>query len=127
MKSLEDLAASRLPVKDLSPLAGLSNLRMLYLSGVPAKDVTPLVELPLNTLYLDESGIEDVSTLRRCETLEHLLIPRGATGVEAVRDHPRLKRLSFDWDSHNFRVSQTVKEFWAEYDAPQTDWASAPN
>ena len=116
MTMLEDLSATGLPIGNLSVLSQCRNLRMLYIGKIPATDVRPLVGLPLNTLYIDGSQIADVSPLANCTTLEHLLIPRGAKGVEALRNHPRLQRLSYHWDPKLFRVSQTVQEFWAEFD-----------
>jgi Leucine-rich repeat (LRR) protein len=116
MTALEDLSATGLPIKDLSVLSQCKNLRMLYIGRTPATDVRPLCGLPLNTLYINDTQIADVSPLANCKTLEHLLLPKGAKGVEALRNHPRLQRLSYTWDDKEFRVSQTVKEFWAEYD-----------
>jgi hypothetical protein len=48
--------------------------------------------------------------------LVQLLLPEAATGVEALRDHPTLRRLSYRWQDG---VAQTVDEFWAEYDAQE--------
>lgn len=119
MTTLEDLSATGLPIEDLSLLSGCSKLRMLYIGQIPATDLTPICHLPLNTLYLDGSRIADVSSLAECKTLEHLIIPKDAKGIESLRKHSRLKRLSYTWDSKRFRVAQTVAEFWAEFDKAQ--------
>ena len=113
---LEDLSATSLPIADLSVLSNCGKMRMLYIGNIPATDIRPICGFPLNTLFIDGSQIADIAPLANCKTLEHLLLPKGAKGVEALRNHPRLQRLSYTWDDKAFRVSQTVKEFWAEYD-----------
>lgn len=76
--------------------------------------VSPLADAPLRELYLDHSAVRDVSPLAASKTLVQLLLPEDADGVEDLRQHPTLRRLSYRWQDG---AAQTVDEFWSEYDA----------
>ena len=118
MTTLQSITLRGTRVTDLSPLDGLE-LTAVDVSGAPITDVSPLVELPLTELQL--SGCEqlrDVAPLVECRTLERLTVPVKAKGIEALRDHPKLKKLAYqlpgaaDWSS-----VPTITEFWKAYDA----------
>lgn len=65
MKKLEVLILSGSMVEDLSPLAGLPNLRMVEVSNCGyLTDVSPLAECPsLKMLNISFTGVEDLSAL----------------------------------------------------------------
>lgn len=60
-------------LQDLAPLAGLRNLRYLFVSGTGVSDVSPLAGLR-NLRYLDlsDTGVPDVSPLAGLQNLEGL-------------------------------------------------------
>lgn len=64
--------------------------------------------------------MRDVSPPAGCRTLERIRLPTGVAGIEALRNLPSLKRLSFRWDNKLNNVAQTAAEFWQEYDAVKT-------
>ena len=73
--------------------------------------------MPLKELQLGAcTGVTDYSPLAECQTLERLLLPPNATGIEFLRQFPKLERISFKWDMTVHRPAQTAEEFWAEYD-----------
>ena len=64
MPNLETLALIRQPVKSLGPLAELTLLRELWLSGNGATDLSALGSQPsLETLHLEHSGVKDLTPL----------------------------------------------------------------
>ena len=68
LKNLKMLSLSRTRVSDIGHLAGLENLKELDLTHTPVADVSPLAELQnLKMLWL--SGITDVSSLGSLEGL----------------------------------------------------------
>ncbi|AMV20686.1 protein kinase domain-containing protein [Planctomyces sp. SH-PL14] len=111
---LHKLSLSTDSVTDFSPLRGMS-IERLYLRLCPHfQDVAPLTELPLRELYLDESvNVADVAPLAKMTTLEKLSIPVQAGGIDALRDHPRLRLLAFQLNGGE--PETTVEEFWKEY------------
>lgn len=64
LKALRDIALIRTGVKDLSPLRGLQ-LRSVDLEGSPISDLTPLLEMPLETLTVRETKISGLQGLER--------------------------------------------------------------
>jgi Leucine-rich repeat (LRR) protein len=85
LASLTDLEALYLglnEIRDLSPLAGLSNLTYLNLYANRVSDVTPLSGLTgLDTLFLDRNKITKITPLAKLSKLEWL----------AVRENPLAK------------------------------------
>jgi len=58
------LVADVTPVKDLSPLAGLTSLKVLLLQGTQVSDLTPVARLTnLEELFLHRTQVSDVSPL----------------------------------------------------------------
>ncbi len=61
------------PISDLSPLAGLTRLNHLELSGTSVSDLSPLADLTqLNHLSLDRAPVSDLSPLAGLAQLEYL-------------------------------------------------------
>ncbi|MBT3393334.1 MAG: hypothetical protein HOF38_04710 [Elusimicrobiaceae bacterium] len=62
-------------IKDLTPLAGLTNLIYLYLFNNKIEDLTPLAGLiNLKTLYLSSNKIKDLTPLAKLINLEKLYL-----------------------------------------------------
>ncbi len=133
---LRSLGIMDTPATDISPLRGLRLNELLFL-GTHIKDISPLQGMPLEKLQLNAettdlsvlrgmplrelqmgacTGVTDYSPLAGCQTLERLLLPPNATGIEFLRQFSKLKRISFKWDMSVHRPAQTAEEFWAEYD-----------
>jgi Leucine-rich repeat (LRR) protein len=116
---LEYLNLTASPVGDVSALAECPKLKWLSLSATRVTDVRPLLGLRLTHLSVNAGLIKDVSPLAACTTLETIHLPDGATGVEALRRLPNLKRLSYKWDMGQLQPAQTAEEFWQQHDAAQ--------
>ena len=68
---LTTLDLSRAPVSDVSALAGLTNLRTLWLRGTQVSDVSALAGLVnLEELFLRDTPVSDVSALAGLTKLE---------------------------------------------------------
>ena len=68
----------------------------LYLGQMDPGDLSQLKSLPIADLYLGNSlNVSDVHPLADITTLENLTIPPLARNIEALRNLPKLKRLSF--------------------------------
>jgi len=63
IETLDELELSSNPVSDLSPLSGLPGLRWLWVIDTPVSDVSPLADVPLRSLYLNNTNVSDVSSL----------------------------------------------------------------
>ena len=112
---LETLIAARTRVSDVSPLRGM-RLTKLDLKDTPVTDINALAEMPLQFLSLQGcDNVSDVSSLATCDSLEYLALPIGVNGLEALRGHPRLKKLAYnvsDWNK-----VPNIADFWKAYDA----------
>ena len=65
-------------IKDISPLAGLSKLELLYLDGNKIEDVSPLEKITnLKRLYITMNQIEDISPLTNLKALERLNVSKN--------------------------------------------------
>jgi hypothetical protein len=137
--NISQLSLIRTPVTDLSPLAGMKltalsisgtkvadlwpikamSLQKLSISGTLVSDLKPLTGMPLNQLYMANcKQITDISPLAGMgDTLENLTLPPNAKNIEFLRKFPKLKRISFKYDTTAKAPSQTADEFWAEYDS----------
>ena len=63
------------PVNDLSPIAGLLNLRRLYLIGTPVSDLSPLRGLTnLTELHLNDTPVSDILPVRGLTNLTHFSV-----------------------------------------------------
>ncbi len=88
----------------------------LYLGQMDPGDLSQLKSLPISDLYLGNSlNVSDVQPLADIPTLENLTVPPFARNIEALRNLPNLKRLSFsvtqnqsDVDVQNLLLSSMV-------------------
>ncbi len=80
---------------DLSPLAGLTSLRTLLLSGTAVRDLSPLSGLSsLEQLWLDGNGLSDISTLSALGSLIYLhLGDNRIADLSALAGLSKLRRL----------------------------------
>lgn len=73
MDLLEDLELAFNPIRDLSPLAGLTGITDLDLSGCGLKDISALSGLKkLERVYLDKNDIHDFSPLQDLPNLKEI-------------------------------------------------------
>jgi hypothetical protein len=84
---------------DLSPLAGLTTLRLLTVACHTVSDVSPLAGLTaLETLDLEQNRIADIEPLAGLEELRRVSIRiNEVTSIETVRHWPKLEHLSADY------------------------------
>ena len=85
-------------VSDLSPLAGLTRLEVLYLWGNSVSDISPLAGLTnLKHLGLDGNNISDVSVLAGLTNLESLFIDGNPiSDISVLAKLTNLTRLGLD-------------------------------
>jgi Leucine-rich repeat (LRR) protein len=103
-------------VRDLSPLRDV-NCYELNLAGTPITDLSSLAGSEFNVLDLGRCiNLRDVSPLAQCSELRRLRLPPGVTGVEKLRNHPKLEKLTFA-PALGFNQVPPIAEFWKAYDA----------
>ena len=113
---LKTLRIANTKVTDLSPLKG-TKVEDLWISNTDVADLTPLASLPIRTLYMDKSKVPvDFAPLANLQTLEELILPEYPSSVEKLRALPRLRHISFTFDSKTYKPSRTAAAFWAEWD-----------
>jgi len=96
---------------DLRILRGKA-LTVLVLRDTAIADTAPIRNLPLTLIDLMGTQIRDVSWLANCQTLESVVLPRGALGVEKLRHLPNLKRISYE--AKDWIPTQSADEFWEQ-------------
>ena len=103
LTNLEGLGLDRTGVSDVSSLAGLTNLEGLSLESTGVSDVSVLARLTnLEGLDLESTGVSDVSSLAPLTNLEWLSLDRtGVSDVSSLASLTNLKLLSL----HNTGVS----------------------
>ncbi|HEY3900973.1 MAG TPA: protein kinase [Chthoniobacter sp.] len=100
-------------VKDLSPLNGLP-LQTLSMIRTGVTDLTPLAHSPLRELNLEGCvAVTDLHPLMAIATLESVLIPLQCKDIAFLRNHPGIKRISYQ------KMTEPAAEFWKVYDARQ--------
>ena len=84
-------------VSDLSPIAGIINLRELWVSNNPVSDISPLRGLKnLTRLHLQHTQVSDISPLRNLKQLVRLYIfHTSVSDLSPVRGLTNLARLDF--------------------------------
>lgn len=103
---LVELLFIRTAVSDLEPLRGMP-LQVLQLND-HTSDVSVLRGMPLPELQMRSCpSITDLSVLAECETLKRLLLPPNVTGIDFLRQLPKLEHISFEWDRSAHRPRQT--------------------
>jgi hypothetical protein len=98
-KNLANLILEDNPLRDISPLAELTNLYSLYLSGNQIRNVKPLASLSNNLSYLDlrDNQISDVSPLASLTKLTYLdLRGNRISDIQALASLKKLKDLFLD-------------------------------
>ncbi len=92
---LEELRVSLNRITDLTPLAGLHNLRILWLGSNQINDIAPLAGLVhLEFLTLDFNRIVDLSALSGLINLRELGLAHNSLGsLESLSGLSRLKKL----------------------------------
>ena len=85
------------PVNDLSPIAGLINLRKLYLIGTPISDLSPLRGLTnLTELRLNDTPVSDISPVRGLTNLTRFSVHATlVTDLSPVAGLINLKSFAF--------------------------------
>ncbi|MBN2581611.1 MAG: leucine-rich repeat domain-containing protein, partial [Planctomycetes bacterium] len=101
LTALECLTLWDSDVSDLSPLAGLVNLRELRLSHNEASDVSPLAGLTaMETLALDGNDIDDISPLGNMAQLRHLYLGNNRLrNVDPLAGCTQLETLSLAYNN----------------------------
>lgn len=126
---LRNVEFGNLPITDLTPLSGLNlataslhlpeatdfrvladmkELRSLKISG-PVTDLSFLANKEgLTDLYLDGcTALTDIRIVSRIPNLQRLTLPKTATNINFLRDHPKLNRIGYG-------QYQEVTQFWTE-------------
>jgi len=85
-------------IADLSLLAKMPNLRVLYLCQQQISDLSPLAGLPLEELYLPDNEIRDLSPLEGKLTLRRLFLGNNPfTDLSPLASLPQLQKLDLDY------------------------------
>jgi hypothetical protein len=94
------------PVADVSPLVGLTSLKLLILSGSQAPDYGALANLiNLQVLMLDNSTITDLSPLAALTNLRHLNLAKCV-----IDDFAPLETLYPNLETRDFTIASTLAE-----------------
>ena len=81
-------------ISDFSPLSGLTQLTMLYLSNSSLSNVSFLSELPqLKILYFSNNNVSDISPLSKLNQLTHLVLDRN--NISDISPLSRLNQLTY--------------------------------
>ncbi len=108
------LVLSNTKVADLTPLEGMP-LRFLSVQNGKVTDVRPLIGLPLTSLFLDGGAAGmNVGVLAEIPTLERITLPPDPLNLEALRNLPKLKYLSFEFDGTEQLPSMSSAQFWKQ-------------
>jgi hypothetical protein len=77
-------------------------------------DLTPLAHSPLRELNMEGClAITDLHPLMAIATLESVLIPMQVKDISFLRNHPGIKRISYQ------KMTEPAADFWKAYDAKQ--------
>jgi Leucine-rich repeat (LRR) protein/tetratricopeptide (TPR) repeat protein len=112
---LTSLDLSSTPVVEITPLRGL-RLDRLWLDGTGITNISVLAGLPLKQLTLHGcQNLHDVSPLAACRQLEGLSLPLTATNVDTLRSLPALRSLSYTAPKSGW--PDNAAEFWKALEA----------
>ena len=131
-RPLQSLTIAYSPVENLDSLKG-APLVHLHLSGTRARDLSALHKMPLQTLHLDSTPVRDLSALAglplrelrldgctelrdltplaKCTDLEVLTLPREHGEIDFLRNLPKLKKLSYRYDTDSSKL-EPASQFW---------------
>jgi serine/threonine protein kinase len=116
-KTMAHLELRGTKVKDLTPLRTVK-ADLLNLSETPITDISPLAGTPVKELILQRcSNLRDVSPLAQCPELERLCVPLGVQGLDGLRNHTKLQKLTYSLDDLNWSKVPPIEDFWKAYDA----------
>ncbi len=132
-RPLRTLTVAFSPVESIEPLAG-APLVHLILSSTRVKDLSPLEKMPLQTLHLDRTPItnlkaltglpirelrldgceqlHDLTPLAQCTNLEVLTLPQKHGEIGFLKNLPKLKRISYHYDSLDPMKVEPAAQFW---------------
>ena len=116
------------PISDITPLAGLVNLETLTIEGNQIVDVSPLAELVnLRVLKLARNQIEDFSPLSELVNLEWLRITHNRSSDISAIPTSKLKNFAYDETCNvpGLSVSDRIED--REYPSVYGVWSYAPN
>jgi serine/threonine protein kinase len=109
---LVHLKLSSTQVKNLTPLANMP-LQTLHLDRTPVTNLEPLAGLPIRELRLDGcKQLRDLTPLAQCTNLEVLTLPRTHGKIEFLKNLPKLKRISYHYDSRDPKKVEPATQFW---------------
>ena len=85
LKNLRGLDLNETKVSDLSPLAGLKNLESLYLTQTKVSDLSPLAGLKnLKRFKLNQTEVSDLSPLADMKSLLYLYLDQTKVSEEQI-------------------------------------------
>jgi hypothetical protein len=87
-------------------------LHALVVGRTAVSDLTILVGMPLEGIYLAETKVTDLSPLLKCPTLKSIILPPDARDVSSLRALPKLERISYT--GANTNADMTAEQFWAK-------------
>ncbi len=106
--------ATETTLPDLEPLRG-RQLREIYLASTRVRDISILAGMPLERIFFDNIDVADVSPLLKCRALKDVIVPKAAERLEALRQLPRLERISYTFSGTDSGPSKTAAEFWMTF------------
>ncbi len=85
-------------VDDITPLANLKNIEVIYLGRTFVSDLTPLAKLPhLRHLYCGETPLSDLSPLSEMRSLRYLYLPcTPVSDLSPLAKLDKLEKLELD-------------------------------
>jgi Leucine-rich repeat (LRR) protein len=93
MQQLKILDLRGLPIRDLTPLKGVS-LQILGIEDTPIEDLTPLRGMRLERLYVNNTRVRDIGAL---SGMPLKLLNLYGTAVEDLSPLQEMKQLQFLW------------------------------
>ena len=112
--SLLDLGATRVSDAGLIHLKNFKALTQLRLGNTRVSDagLAHFKGMPLRALWIDHTGITDLTPLQGMPLEEIRLTPKNITlGLDILRDMKSLKTIGIDWPR-----SWPAAQFWERYD-----------
>jgi hypothetical protein len=77
------------------------------------KDLSPLIGMPLKTLFCNDTSVSDLSPLRGMRLSSFGFTPQKITvGMDAIREMKTIETIGVNWQG-----KLPPAEFWKKYDA----------